>query len=142
MRLLALTALLLSLLTTAPLKASDAESEIQTVLNIQLEAWNRGDIPALVNTYAPDCIFVGKQVAKGRAQLLARYQKTYPTRAAMGHLTFSTVEVHLLDKDVAIVTGAWRLERSGRGGQSIGGLFSLVFQHRAKQWKIALDHSS
>ncbi len=64
MPLLALLALLIAFVTTAPLQASNTESEIQTVLNTQLEAWNRGDIPAMVNTYAPDCIFVGKQVAK------------------------------------------------------------------------------
>lgn len=140
MRLLALLALFIAFFTTAPLQASNAESEIQAVLNTQLEAWNRGDIPALVNTYAPDCIFVGKQVAHGRAQLLARYQKAYPTRQAMGRLTFSAVEIHLLDNNVAVVAGTWHLERSGNA--NIGGLFSLVLQHRAKQWKIALDHTS
>lgn len=142
MRILALIALLAALVTTAPLQASNAESEIRAVLNTQLEAWNRGDIPALVNTYAPDCIFVGKQVAHGRAQLLARYQKAYPSREAMGHLTFSAIEIHLLDDNVAVVTGAWHLARSGAGVSNIGGLFSLVVQHRAKDWKIALDHTS
>src|ERR1700761_4220661 len=82
------------------LGASDAESEIKKVLNVQIEAWNRGDIPTFVTTYAPDCIFVGKQVAHGRAQLLARYEKSYPTREAMGHLTFSALEVRLLAPDV------------------------------------------
>ncbi len=60
----------------------------------------------------------------------------------MGHLTFSSVEIHLLDDNVAVVTGAWRLERSGAGGSNVGGLFSLVFQRREKEWKIALDHTS
>ena len=142
MPLLALAALFLSFVTATPLQAAPAESQIQAVLNTQLEAWNRGDIPALVNTYAPDCIFVGKQIAHGRAQLLARYQKAYPTRQAMGHLTFSAIEIHLLDDHVAVVTGDWHLERTGNGGASIGGLFSLVFQHRANEWKIALDHTS
>ena len=63
--------------------ASDAESQIERVLNVQVEAWNRGDIPAFVASYAADCIFVGKEVAHGRAQLLARYKKNYPTREAM-----------------------------------------------------------
>jgi ketosteroid isomerase-like protein len=60
----------------------------------------------------------------------------------MGHLTLSSIEIHLLDDNVAVLTGAWRLERSRNAGPNIGGLFSLVFQHRAKEWKIALDHTS
>ncbi len=127
---------------SVPLRAGDAESRIQSVLNVQIEAWNRGDIPTFVGAYAPDCIFVGKQVAHGRAQLLARYQRTYPTREAMGHLTFGSLEVRLLTPDVAIVTGAWHVERSGAGGTPVGGLFSLVFHREGKEWKIALDHTS
>lgn len=126
----------------AQLHASDAESEIKTALSIQLDAWNRGDIPSFVSTYAPDCIFVGKEIARGRAQLQARYEKTYPTREAMGHLTFSGLEVHLVTADVAIVTGQWRIERSGAAENGIGGLFSLVFHHEGNEWKIALDHTS
>ena len=137
------TAFLLSaLFCPLALSATHPVSDIEAVLNAQVDAWNRGDIPAFLDSYAPDCIFVGKQVAQGREQLLARYRKTYPTREAMGHLTFSNLNVHLLEPDVAIVTGAWHLERSSAGGNPVGGLFSLVFQHKGNQWKIALDHTS
>lgn len=124
------------------LAARDGGSDIERVLNAQVDAWNRGDIPTFVDSYAPDCVFVGKQIAQGREQLLARYRNTYPTREAMGHLTFSRLNVHLLTADVAIVTGEWHLERSSAGGNSTGGLFSLVFQRKSNQWKIALDHTS
>ena len=125
----------------AALSAADTESQITAVLNVQVDAWNRGDIPAFVTTYADDCVFVGKQVVHGRDQVLARYQKTYPTRQAMGHLTFSALEVHPLSGDIAVVTGEWHLDRSGGAG-NVGGLFSLVLQRRADGWKIALDHTS
>jgi uncharacterized protein (TIGR02246 family) len=124
------------------LGADDAESQIKSVLNIQLDAWNRGDIPTFITTYAPDCIFVGKQVAHGRDQLLARYQRTYPNREAMGHLTFEAVEVHLLSADAAFLTGEWHLARMAAGGNDVGGLFSLVLRRQANEWKIALDHTS
>lgn len=142
MKILVSFALFLSFATPNALRASDAASQIKSVLNMQVEDWNRGDIPGFVNKYAPDCIFVGKKVVHGRAQLLARYEKSYPTREAMGRLTFSAVEVHLLTPDVAMVTGEWHVERSGLGGNAIGGLFSLVFQRQSKEWKIALDHTS
>ena len=142
MNLLVSLALFLAFSFAGPLKASDGESQIRAVLHTQQEDWNRGDIPDFVTTYAPDCIFIGKQIAKGKAQLLARYQKTYPTRAAMGRLQFRNVDIHLLTSEVAIVTGAWHLERSGAETRSIGGLFSLVLHHQADGWKIALDHTS
>jgi uncharacterized protein (TIGR02246 family) len=135
-------ALLIALLLPTGLGARDAETEIKAVLNTQIEAWNRGDIPTFVTTYEEDCIFVGKQITHGKAQLLARYQKTYPTPAAMGHLTFNGIAVHRIDREVAIVTADWRLDRSSEGGGPIGGVFSLVFHRRNGLWKIALDHTT
>jgi uncharacterized protein (TIGR02246 family) len=142
MRVLVAIAFVLACAVSLVFAASDAESEIQAVLNTQVDAWNRGDIPTFVDTYAPDCIFVGKQIIRGRDQVLARYRKSYPTREAMGHLIFSALEVHLLTPDVALVTGAWHLERPASAGNQVGGLFSLVFHRHVNQWRIALDHTS
>jgi uncharacterized protein (TIGR02246 family) len=135
-------ALLLLLVVPPELNASNAEAQIKTVLNTQLDAWNRGDIPTFVTTYASDCIFVGNDIARGRDQLLSHYEKKYPNRDAMGHLSFSALEVHLVTADVAIVTGKWHIDRSGVEPKRVGGLFSLVFHRQAQAWKIALDHSS
>ena len=142
MKVLTRFAIILAFLNPLASRASDAESQIRAVLNTQVDAWNRGDIPAFVTTYAPDCIFVGKQIVHGRSQVQARYEKDYPTHDAMGHLSFSALEVHFMAGDLAIVTGEWHLERSATSGNSIGGVFSLVFQRRDNEWKIALDHSS
>lgn len=141
MRIVLRYALVLVFTCCAALSAADTEAQIKAVLDFQVDAWNRGDIPTFVTTYADDCIYLGKQVVHGREQLLARYQKAYPTREAMGHLSYSTLDVHPLRDDIAIVTGAWHLERSGGAG-NVGGFFSLVFQRGAHGWKIALDHTS
>ena len=66
--------------------AADAESSIRAVLSTQVDAWNKGDLSTFVTTYADDCLFVGKQVVRGRPAVLARYQKTYSNPAAMGKL--------------------------------------------------------
>lgn len=142
MKALLLSALIVALTSALPVHGAAPESPIESVLSTQAEAWNRGDIPGFVDAYSPECIFVGKLITRGRAQLLARYQKRYPTRDAMGHLTFSALDVHFLTAEVAIVTGEWHLERSGAGGSPVGGLFSLVFHREGKDWKIALDHTS
>lgn len=121
--------------------ASKVESEIKTALNIQVEAWNNGDLSTFVSTYASDCTFVGKEISHGRDGLLAHYKKSYPTREAMGHLTFNSLQVNVLDSDVATVIGEWRVDREAQGS-SIAGFFSLVFRRQSGEWKIILDHTS
>ena len=142
MKVLVSIAVLLACTVSIVCGADSAESQIKAVLNTQVDAWNRGDIPTFVATYAPDCIFVGKQIIHGRDQVLARYMKSYPTREAVGHLSFSALEVHLLTPDVAMVTGEWHLARPVSAGSDAGGLFSLVFHYQANKWAITLDHTS
>lgn len=125
--------------------AAEAQPEvnhIKAVLETQIEAWNRGDIPTFVTTYADDCIFVGKRVSQGRDKLLDHYRQSYPNRDSMGHLTFTELAVHVIDPQVALVTAAWHLDRSSRSGGPTGGVFSLVLQQKNGIWKIALDHTS
>ena len=135
-----LTAILLIWPSLTPAAGEDAA--IRKALQTQVEAWNRGDIPSFVETYAEDCTFVGKQVLQGKAQLLARYKKMYPSSDAMGKLVFSHLTVRLLDAQAAAVTGEWHLERNAAGGGPVGGLFSLVWQAKNGAWRIVLDHTS
>jgi len=132
-----------ALLLTPFLLAADAESGIKAALNTQVDAWNRGDIPTFVDTYADDCTFVGKQtVVHGHEQLIARYKKQYPTSDAMGKLSFSNLQIKQLDRSIAVVTGEFHLERSTAGGGPVGGIFSLVFRLDHGSWRIVLDHTS
>jgi uncharacterized protein (TIGR02246 family) len=125
-----------------PAQTSDAKTTIEKVLTAQVQAWNRGDIPKFVTTYAEDCIFVGKQVLQGRSKLLARYQKTYPSPESMGRLTFQNLTVRQLDERVATAIGEWHIDRPAASGGAIGGIFSLVLQLRNGAWQIVLDHTA
>jgi uncharacterized protein (TIGR02246 family) len=126
----------------ALLPAASADADIREALEAQVAAWNRGDIPAFVSTYAADCTFVGKQILQGREQLLARYKRVYPSADAMGKLTFNGLNVRLLGKQTAVVTGEWHLERAWAGGGPVGGVFSLVWRLEGGHWLIVLDHTS
>jgi uncharacterized protein (TIGR02246 family) len=119
-----------------------AESQVHKVLAVQVEAWNRGDIPAFVETYAPECTFVGAEMVHGRAAVLARYRKRYASPAAMGHLAFGQLNVEQLDAATAIVYGTWHLDRDTAGGGPTGGVFSLVLRSIDGVWLIVLDHTS
>jgi uncharacterized protein (TIGR02246 family) len=123
-------------------QTSTPQADIENVLTTQVQAWNRGDIPKFVSTYAEDCIFVGKQMLQGRSKLLARYQKTYPSPESMGRLTFQNLAVRPLDSQIATVIGEWHIDRSSASGGPVGGVFSLVLQLRRGAWQIVLDHTS
>ena len=124
------------------LTAASAESSIRAVLNTQVDAWNKGDLSTFVTTYANDCLFVGKQVVRGRPAVLARYQKSYSNAAAMGMLLFTDLEVHEVDSQVALVIGHFHLARTAEGGGDASGVFSLVLHRIGGTWQIVLDHTS
>ncbi|MBV8550942.1 MAG: nuclear transport factor 2 family protein [Acidobacteriaceae bacterium] len=142
MKLLNAVILLIVLLRPAALRSAEAANAIEGELTAQAQAWNAGDIPAFMRSYAEDCIFVGKQVLHGKAALRDRYEKAYSSRAAMGKLTFSNLNIRPLDGNVAVVTGEWRLERSPAAGGVAGGVFSLVWQLKDARWQIVLDHTT
>ena len=97
--------LLLGLMAPALVLAAQ-DSAIQAVLDKQAVDWNRGDISAFVQSYAENCMFLGKTVVEGRAGVEGRYRQRYSTPAAMGHLTFTDLKIKKIDSRVAVVTGA------------------------------------
>ncbi len=134
--------LLLALSAPAWIFAADDTAAIHAVLDKQVADWNRGDIPAFVQSYAENCTFVGKTVVEGRAGVEERYRHTYPTPAKMGHLTFTDLKIKKMDNRVAIVTGAFHLQRAVTDGGDANGIFSLVFERQGGVWRILLDHTS
>jgi beta-aspartyl-peptidase (threonine type) len=131
----------LNLIDTVISSDSPAQS-IRAVLTSQQAAWNRGDIPAFLEGYwnSPELTFVGSDgIVRGYDGVLARYQKSYPDKKAMGELDFSGLEIRPLGPEAALVLGHWHLERQG---DELGGVFSLVFQRFPGGWRIVHDHTS
>lgn len=130
--------------------AADDAAAIRQVLGQQQAAWNRGDVTEFMRGYkdAPDTTFVGTGVRKGYRAILDSYRKHYATKAQMGRLSFSAIDVRLLpgaqgEVSYAIVTGRFHLDRSAHGeAAQDDGVFSLLWQRTPAGWKIILDHSS
>jgi ketosteroid isomerase-like protein len=124
--------------------ASRQELNIIKVLIAQENAWNKGDLAAFAAGYkdSPDTLFITHQVFRGFAGLVDEYKHDYPSKAAMGTLAYSDLEVHPLDENFAIVIGKYHLDRSKKDGGSAEGLFSLVFENTDNGWKIVLDHTT
>jgi ketosteroid isomerase-like protein len=132
------------MLVALPLLAAAPEQEIRTVLNEQVAAWNRGDIPAFMEGYdkSESTTFVGTAITKGHAQVLANYLKRYPTHEKMGTLRFSDLEIQLLGSDYASVIGRFHLDRTAEAGGEAAGIFTLLFHKTGHGWKVILDHTS
>lgn len=119
-----------------------AEREIRAVLARQVQAWNDGDLERFMRGYWKNdsTVFAsGGNVSKGWQEMLARYQRGYPTREKMGQLQFKIMSVELLAKDWAKVLGEWKLTV---GTTTPQGLFTLILRRFDKEWRVVHDHTS
>ncbi len=150
---LRLAALLLTVMTPALLTAQEPnplhtatrqELNIIKVLIAQENAWNKGDLVAFASGFkdSPDTLFITHQIFRGFAGMVDEYKHDYPSKAAMGTLTYSDLEVHPLDENFAVVLGKYHVERSKKDGGNAEGLFSLVFENTGNGWKIVVDHTT
>ena len=134
--------LLLSTNLAAQSKKEKSAAQIHRVLDAQVAAWNAGNLAAFMQGYwnSPELVFVsGAQVTKGWQPTLDRYQKKYDSRAKMGTLAFSDLEIEILAKDAAKVLGSWALVREA---DQPHGKFTLIFRKFKDGWKIIHDHTS
>ena len=129
-------------IATAHADNSSPQSEIHALIEMQADAWNRGDIDAFMTAYwkSDETAFVGASgITRGWQAVLDRYHKNYPDRTAMGHLTFSGLEVHVLCPDAAFAIGQFHLQREKDKPE---GLFTLTFKKFPEGWRIVLDHTT
>jgi len=114
---------------------------IRAVLDVQAAAWNRGDIDGYMAGYAQsdETMFVGTDVTRGWTKVRDRYKAKYDTRAKMGTLDFSDIDLRPLGDDDVVVSGAWKLTRDA---DTPHGRFTLLFHRRPEGWRIVYDHSS
>ena len=125
--------------------ASPTELGCIKVLLAQERAWNQGDLDTFSKSYkdAPNILFLSSaSISRGFAGMLDTYRQNYPTRAAMGTLTFSNLEVLPLDDRFAVTTGHFALQRGKKEGGNTEGNFSLVMEKTTDGWKIIVDHTT
>jgi uncharacterized protein (TIGR02246 family) len=129
------------MLVLTPLLFAQGDA-VRQILKESEDAWNRGDLAAFSSYYddSPQTTFIGREVTRGGpAAVTERYKRNYPTREAMGVLTFSEIEVRPLGDGYALAHGKFFLKRT-IGDTS--GRFTLVLRKTSAGWKIIHDHSS
>jgi ketosteroid isomerase-like protein len=131
-----------SLSSSAKPPQSDDAAAILTLLNDQTAAWNRGDIEGFMNGYWNSDqteLVSGEGVARGWQALLHRYRHAYPDRKAMGHLSFSNLEIHVECATGGYAIGEYHLQRDS---DNPSGVFTLNFRKFLEGWRIVVDHTT
>ena len=111
------------------------------VLDAHGARWNQGDLEGFVATYwnGPELTFYGKGgLTRGRKDLLATYQRSYPTAKERGLLSFEVVEFAPLGTAHALVLGRYRIV----GEAPSEGVFSLVLGVQNGAVVILHDHTT
>ena len=129
--------------TAAGNSDADAEQAIQSVLDQQVAAWNRGDIQGFMRGYwnSPDLIYVGNsKVTRGWQTLLHRYEELSKTSGGqIGTLELQETQITVLSPDSALVWGTYRVLQPG---QDRKGLYTLVLRKFQDGWRTVYDRTS
>jgi ketosteroid isomerase-like protein len=115
---------------------------VRAVIEEQAAAWNRGDVAGYMEGYAKEdsTTFVsGDTITRGWQTVLDRYKARYDTRAKMGTLAFSELDLKPLSEFYIMATGRWQLTRDA---DTPHGRFTLIFRRTVAGWRIVHDHTS
>jgi beta-aspartyl-peptidase (threonine type) len=118
------------------------ENDVRKLLTDQVNAWNVGDIEAYMKGYwnSDSTTFVsGGSVTRGYRNVLARYKKSYDTRAKMGKLEFEELVLRQPSPTLIIASGIWKLHRKS---DIPWGRFTLLIEQKSVGWRIVYDHTS
>lgn len=124
----------------APIDRAAAEGALRE----QAAKWNAGDLPGFVATYrdGPELTFLGARgLVRGRQDLLATYERGYPTAAARGRLAFEVLDFRPLGADHALLLGRYAIDRPPPADGDAG-FFTLVLERRSDGVAILHDHTS
>ena len=125
--------------SSAPLRST--EDVVRATLRAQMAAWNEGNLDAFMETYWKDDAlkFVsGGEITKGWSATMKRYRDRYGDGGGLGQLGFGQMDVELVTKDVAVVTGRFNHVKDA---SPTSGFFSLVMRRDRGAWRIVHDHT-
>lgn len=132
-----------SQVTAAGSSDADTKKAIESVLNQQVAAWNRGDIKGFMSGYwnSPELIYVGNStVTRGWQTLLDRYEELSKTSGGqIGMLELEETQITVLSKDSALAWGKYRVLQPG---QDRKGLYTLVLRRFQAGWRTIYDRTS
>ena len=122
-------------------KNSKDVNQVLENMKTQEESWNKGDVRGFMEYYwnSDSLKFIGsKGITYGWQKTLDNYIKGYPTKEAMGILTFTILDATQLSESSIYVIGKWELKKE----KPSGGHFTLLWKKINSKWVIVGDHTS
>jgi beta-aspartyl-peptidase (threonine type) len=123
---------------------AEVQESVKHTLVSQIEAWNHGNLERFMQGYwhSPELTFFSADgITKGWEPTLQRYRKRYRGEGRqMGQLDFQDLDIDVLSRRAAVVTGKWQLTMPD--GTKPHGVFTLVVKKMPGGWKIIHDHTS
>ena len=112
---------------------------IEVVLRLQENNWNAGNLDGFMTAYwdSPELEFVSDKTTHGFQPVRERYFKNYKAEGKeMGLLTFTDLQVTVIDDATASATGKWKVVKSQ---ETSSGGFTLTLRKFENGWKIVKD---
>ena len=91
-----------------------------------------------LSEFEKDNIYSSSKIRYVGKHTLDEYIKGYPTKEAMGKLTYTIIEATQLSKTSIYVIGKWSLAKE----KPSGGHFTLLWKKINNNWVIVSDHTS
>lgn len=131
---------LTSLISVGQSKA-DSEKQILAVLNSTADGWNTGDLSKYLAAYVSEATEMTGDGPKGGVEEIEKTMKAgfWKTGRPLQTLHYEHVEVRMLGKSNALVTGQYVLTGGGRPDRT--GWFTTVWTKAGKKWQMIHDHS-
>jgi uncharacterized protein (TIGR02246 family) len=120
---------------------SDAAGQIKAVLNSTADGWNAGDLSKYLAAYVPEATEMTTDGPKGGVEEIEKSMKAgfWKTGRPVQILHYEHVEVRMLGKNNALVTGEYVLTGAGKPDRK--GWFTTVWVKAGKNWRMMHDHS-
>jgi uncharacterized protein (TIGR02246 family) len=122
-------------------KPEPAEAQIRAALNLTAEGWNKGDLGQYLAAYTPTATEMGPNGPRGGVEVIEQTMRGgfWKTGRPLQVLRYEHVEVRMLGKENALVTGQYVLTGGGRPDRT--GWFTTVWTRTRQGWRMIHDHS-
>jgi len=130
-----------SILTVAAQSKTDPATQIKAVLNSTADGWNAGDLSKYLAAYVPEATEMTNDGPKGGVEVIEKTMKDgfWKTGRPLQTLHYEHVEVRMLGKNNALVTGQYVLMGAGKPDRK--GWFTTIWVKVGKNWRMMHDHS-
>ncbi|HEX8748993.1 MAG TPA: nuclear transport factor 2 family protein [Pyrinomonadaceae bacterium] len=117
------------------------EASIRAVLDSTSAGWNQGNLQQYLSAYTDEATELGPNGPRGGRSVIEQTMRNgfWKTGRPVQNLRYEHVEVRMLGKDNALVTGQFVLSGGERPDRT--GWFTTVWTRTKEGWRMIHDHS-